>query len=65
VGAWQKWVANPGGQPSREVRYYKFTISEHAENLRKLLMQTGDRELVEASLLDRTWGLGLRRGMQR
>jgi hypothetical protein len=21
VGAWQKWAANPGGRPSREVRY--------------------------------------------
>ncbi|KAH6859003.1 hypothetical protein BKA58DRAFT_51632 [Alternaria rosae] len=38
--------------------YHKFTISEDAENLRKMLLATGDRELVEASPHDRIWGVG-------
>ncbi|KAF2033602.1 DUF1768-domain-containing protein, partial [Setomelanomma holmii] len=38
--------------------YHKFTASEDAENLRKMLLATGDRELVEASPLDRIWGVG-------
>lgn len=38
--------------------YHKFTISEDAENLRRMLLATGDRELVEASSHDRIWGVG-------
>ncbi len=38
--------------------YHKFTISEDAENLRGLLLDTGDRELVEASPRDKVWGIG-------
>ncbi|KAK3203426.1 hypothetical protein GRF29_112g1234278 [Pseudopithomyces chartarum] len=41
-----------------EGNYHKFTISEDAENLRALLLATGDRELVEASAMDRVWGIG-------
>lgn len=41
-----------------EGNYHKFTISEDAERLRLLLMQTGERELVEASPMDRIWGVG-------
>lgn len=37
---------------------YKFTIAEDAENLREWLFATGARELVEASPLDRVWGIG-------
>lgn len=36
----------------------KFTLSEDAENMRKWLLATGDRELVEASPMDRIWGIG-------
>jgi ribA/ribD-fused uncharacterized protein len=38
--------------------YYKFTISSDAAQLREWLMETGDRELVEASPADRIWGIG-------
>ncbi|KAI4921814.1 hypothetical protein J4E90_000241 [Alternaria incomplexa] len=38
--------------------YHKFTISEDAENLRGMLLATGERELVEASPHDRIWGVG-------
>ncbi|KAH7380798.1 hypothetical protein BKA66DRAFT_419836 [Pyrenochaeta sp. MPI-SDFR-AT-0127] len=41
-----------------EGNYHKFTISEDAANLRTMLMATGDRELVEASPLDKIWGVG-------
>jgi hypothetical protein len=41
-----------------EGNYHKFTISEDAERLRILLMETGERELVEASPMDRIWGVG-------
>jgi ribA/ribD-fused uncharacterized protein len=41
-----------------EGNYHKFTISEDAENLRAMLLATGDRELVEASAMDRVWGIG-------
>jgi ribA/ribD-fused uncharacterized protein len=37
---------------------HKFTRSQDAEDLRKRLLATGDRELVEASPLDRVWGIG-------
>jgi ribA/ribD-fused uncharacterized protein len=38
--------------------YYKFTISDDAVNLKEMLLATGERELVEASPLDRIWGVG-------
>ncbi|KAF1920823.1 hypothetical protein BDU57DRAFT_415526, partial [Ampelomyces quisqualis] len=38
--------------------YYKFTVSRDAGRLRGWLMSTGERELVEASPLDRIWGIG-------
>lgn len=41
-----------------EGNYHKFTISDDAENLRGMLMATGERELVEASPRDRIWGVG-------
>jgi predicted NAD-dependent protein-ADP-ribosyltransferase YbiA (DUF1768 family) len=37
---------------------HKFTLCEDAENMRKWLLATGDRELVEASPMDRIWGVG-------
>lgn len=37
---------------------HKFTLSEDAKNLKKWLLETGDRELVEASPMDRIWGVG-------
>ena len=41
-----------------EGNYHKFTISEDADNLRAMLLATGDRELVEASPRDKIWGIG-------
>ncbi|KAF1968817.1 DUF1768-domain-containing protein [Bimuria novae-zelandiae CBS 107.79] len=38
--------------------YHKFTISEDAAALRAMLFATGERELVEASSMDRIWGVG-------
>ncbi|KAL6711212.1 hypothetical protein ACN47E_005743 [Coniothyrium glycines] len=38
--------------------YHKFTASEDAAILRKRLLETGDRLLVEASPRDRIWGVG-------
>jgi predicted NAD-dependent protein-ADP-ribosyltransferase YbiA (DUF1768 family) len=38
--------------------YHKFTVSEDAEKLRRMLLATGERELVEASPFDRIWGVG-------
>lgn len=38
--------------------YYKFTRSDDAANLRRMLLATGNRELVEASPRDRIWGIG-------
>lgn len=37
---------------------HKFSVSEDAGNLRKWLLATDERELVEASPLDRIWGVG-------
>lgn len=37
---------------------HKFTLSEEAESMRKWLLATGERELVEASPMDRIWGVG-------
>ncbi|ORY02736.1 hypothetical protein BCR34DRAFT_573963 [Clohesyomyces aquaticus] len=41
-----------------EGSYLKFTVSKDATRLRKMLLDTGDRELVEASPRDRIWGVG-------
>lgn len=41
-----------------EGNYLKFTVSEDAERLRRMLLGTGVRELVEASPMDRIWGIG-------
>ncbi|KAF2111634.1 hypothetical protein BDV96DRAFT_498915 [Lophiotrema nucula] len=41
-----------------EGNYHKFTISKNAQELRKWLLETGERELVEASPMDRIWGVG-------
>ncbi|KAF2133378.1 DUF1768-domain-containing protein, partial [Dothidotthia symphoricarpi CBS 119687] len=41
-----------------EGNYYKFTKSRDAQRLQGLLLATGERELVEASPLDRVWGVG-------
>ena len=41
-----------------EGNYLKFTASEDAEDLRAMLLATGERELVEASPRDRIWGVG-------
>ncbi|KAF2016183.1 DUF1768-domain-containing protein [Aaosphaeria arxii CBS 175.79] len=41
-----------------EGNYLKFTKSKDADELRKMLLATGDRELVEASPRDRIWGIG-------
>ncbi|KAJ8111943.1 hypothetical protein OPT61_g5586 [Boeremia exigua] len=37
---------------------YKFTIAEDAGSMRGWLLETGERELVEASPMDRIWGVG-------
>lgn len=37
---------------------HKFTISEDAQNMKRWLLATDDRELVEASPMDRIWGVG-------
>lgn len=41
-----------------EGNYHKFTISEDAASLKAMLLATGERELVEASPMDRIWGVG-------
>ncbi|KAF2828457.1 DUF1768-domain-containing protein [Ophiobolus disseminans] len=41
-----------------QANYHKFTISEDEADLRKMLLATAERELVEASPLDRVWGVG-------
>ncbi|KAH7138784.1 hypothetical protein B0J11DRAFT_423079 [Dendryphion nanum] len=41
-----------------EGNYLKFTKSNEAAELRRLLLETGERELVEASPMDRIWGVG-------
>lgn len=41
-----------------QANYYKFTISKDADTLKRWLLSTGERELVEASPLDRIWGIG-------
>ncbi|KAF2730798.1 DUF1768-domain-containing protein [Polyplosphaeria fusca] len=41
-----------------EGNMHKFTIAEGAEEMRAWLLGTGERELVEASPMDRIWGIG-------
>lgn len=37
---------------------HKFTVSEDAATLKRWLLATEERELVEASPMDRIWGVG-------
>ncbi|KAF1932854.1 DUF1768-domain-containing protein, partial [Didymella exigua CBS 183.55] len=37
---------------------HKFTVSQDAANMMKWLLATDDMELVEASPMDRIWGIG-------
>ncbi|KAF2145160.1 uncharacterized protein K452DRAFT_244855 [Aplosporella prunicola CBS 121167] len=46
-----------------EGNFYKFTHSKEKTQLAKLLLATGDRELVEASPYDRIWGIGFDRNV--
>lgn len=39
---------------------HKFTISDDAQTLKAMLLDTGGRELVEASPADRIWGVGFK-----
>ncbi|KAK4991255.1 hypothetical protein LTR50_002013 [Elasticomyces elasticus] len=41
-----------------EGNYHKFTSSEPQLQLKRKLLETGERELVEASPTDRIWGVG-------
>ncbi|PSK55989.1 hypothetical protein B9Z65_4867 [Elsinoe australis] len=41
-----------------EGNYHKFTKTPAGDKLREKLLETGDRELVEASPYDRIWGVG-------
>ncbi|RDI89064.1 hypothetical protein Vi05172_g1600 [Venturia inaequalis] len=41
-----------------EGTWFKFTASKNAAELKKQLLETGEREIVEASPLDRIWGIG-------
>jgi ribA/ribD-fused uncharacterized protein len=40
-----------------EGNWHKFTISDDTAHLRQMLLATWERELVEASPLDRIWGV--------
>jgi ribA/ribD-fused uncharacterized protein len=39
--------------------YLKFTVSAKAHLIQPLLLETGDREIVETSGSDKIWGCGL------
>jgi len=41
-----------------EGNWFKFTDSKDAEELKKQLLATGEREIVEASPMDKIWGIG-------
>ncbi|OCL13213.1 DUF1768-domain-containing protein [Glonium stellatum] len=42
----------------KEGNWHKFTKSKDQAELQKLLLATGDKELVEASPFDKIWGIG-------
>ncbi|KAH4939238.1 hypothetical protein HBI67_064920 [Parastagonospora nodorum] len=46
-----------------EANWWKFTRTEDAEELCRMLLETGEREIVEASLFDRVWGVGFKEGV--
>lgn len=50
-----------------EGSYYKFmhSLAPDREELKRKLLATGDRELVEASRFDRVWGVGFSREQLR
>lgn len=53
-GLHKTWIVKNG-------TYFKFTISKteiKGKTLKQLLLDTGDRELVEATSGDRYWGIG-------
>ncbi|QDS75271.1 hypothetical protein FKW77_000936 [Venturia effusa] len=41
-----------------EGTWFKFTASKNAAELKKQLLETGEREIVEASPFDKIWGIG-------
>lgn len=41
-----------------EGNYHKFTKAKESSQMAQSLLDTGDRELVEASPTDRIWGVG-------
>lgn len=41
-----------------EGNWWKFTAAENSAELKAQLMDTGDKEIVEASALDKIWGVG-------
>ncbi|KAL8828122.1 MAG: hypothetical protein Q9170_006742 [Blastenia crenularia] len=41
-----------------EGNWNKFCNSKHGVKLRDMLLETGDRELIEASPFDKIWGIG-------
>jgi len=57
----EKWYNDNGRNPAKDFmyqgNYYKFTQNE---NLKKILLDTGEGILVEASPYDTRWGIGLR-----
>lgn len=54
------WLANRE-RIVTEGSYHKFVNSlKEGEDLKALLLETGRRELVEASPMDRIWGVGFR-----
>ncbi|KAK4996491.1 hypothetical protein LTR66_003907 [Elasticomyces elasticus] len=53
----QRWNENKS-RIVEEGNYHKFTSSEPQLQLKRKLLETGERELVEASPTDRIWGVG-------
>ncbi|KAJ9621274.1 hypothetical protein H2203_007326 [Taxawa tesnikishii (nom. ined.)] len=53
----KKWDANKS-RIVEEGNWLKFTSSKESVPLRQKLLDTGDRELVETSPVDRIWGVG-------
>src|SRR5436189_271702 len=56
---WQGWPSQ--WNPSAKDIVYQGNIAKFTQNhkVRKLLLATGDKRLVEASPMDRIWGIGL------